>query len=166
VLEVTRQGDLLAMDLPANVAREEDDRAALARALRADPVDTRVSRGYHLAVFETEREVREVVPDLAAVKAFGGTGVIVSAPGDQADFVSRFFAPAAGVDEDPVCGSAHCLLTPYWAERLGKDSLRARQVSQRGGTLHCRWPLDGDSTRVAVAGEAVLVLEGRLFLPD
>jgi len=86
----------------------------------------------------------------------------VTAPGDRADFVSRFFTPAAGIPEDPVTGSAHCTLIPYWAQRLGKTVLSARQISQRGGDLACE--LKGD--RVAIGGRAVKVLEGHFLLPD
>src|SRR6185436_5536389 len=90
----------------------------------------------------------------------GVHAVIVTAPGDDADFVSRFFAPTVGVDEDPVTGSAHCTLIPYWAERLGKNELFARQVSRRGGELYCS--LHGD--RVKIGGEAVLYLKGEIVV--
>ena len=91
-----------------------------------------------------------------------GHGVIVTAPGKQVDFVSRFFAPQIGIDEDPVTGSAHCTLVPYWSARLGRTSLRARQVSARGGELLC----EDRGDRVVLAGHAVLYLEGSMHLPD
>jgi predicted PhzF superfamily epimerase YddE/YHI9 len=95
------------------------------------------------------------------VAAFDVTGVIATAPGDECDFVSRFFAPAFGIPEDPVTGSAHCTLVPYWAKRLGKTTLRARQISPRGGELFCE--LRGD--RVEIAGRAVKYLEGEIEVP-
>ncbi|MEX1162577.1 MAG: PhzF family phenazine biosynthesis protein [Nitriliruptor sp.] len=102
-------------------------------------------------------------PDLSAVTALGSTGLIVTAPGDgDTDLVSRYFAPAVGIDEDPVTGSAHCTLGPLWAERLGRDELTARQVSPRGGALRLR--VDGD--RVHVGGRAVTVIEGTVAAPD
>jgi len=115
-------------------------------------------------VFDGAAEVRALRPDLAAITRLDYFGVSVTAPGGGADqdvdFVSRYFAPARGVPEDPVTGSSHCRLVPYWADRLGRTELRARQVSPRGGELHCR--LDGD--RVHLAGDAVLVLTGTLHL--
>ena len=110
----------------------------------------------YLAVFASEAEVRALKPDFAALRTLDCLGIIATAPGDDCDFVSRFFAPAAGVDEDPVTGSAHCTLIPYWAARLGKTKLFARQVSPRGGELSCE--LAGD--RVRIGGTAVLYSKG------
>jgi predicted PhzF superfamily epimerase YddE/YHI9 len=111
-------------------------------------------------VFDTEAEVLALRPDFRAISALGVHAVIVTAPGDISDFVSRFFAPSVGVDEDPVTGSAHCTLIPYWAEQLGKTELYARQVSKRGGELFCM--LEGD--RVKIAGNAVLYLKGEIYV--
>ena len=113
-----------------------------------------------LALYPNEAEVRRLKPDFAGIVALGIHGVIVTAPGDDCDFVSRFFAPEAGIPEDPVTGSAHSRLVPFWARRLGKTELFARQVSPRGGELWCR--LDGD--RVILSGHAVLYLEGHIEL--
>ena len=107
-----------------------------------------------LAVFASEAEVRALEPDQALLARLDSRGVIATAPGEQHDFVSRFFAPRVGVPEDPVTGSAHCKLVPYWAQRLGKNRMNARQVSRRGGEL--RLALRGD--RVQMAGRAVLFL--------
>ena len=104
----------------------------------------------------SEEEVRALTPDMAGIVELGVHAVIVTAPARDVDFVSRFFAPAMGVPEDPVTGSAHCTLVPYWAERLGKTELKARQASRRGGELSCK--LAGD--RVVMAGDAVTYLEG------
>jgi predicted PhzF superfamily epimerase YddE/YHI9 len=111
-----------------------------------------------LALFESEAQVRALAPDMAALVETGIHGVIATAPGTDCDFVSRFFAPAAGVPEDPVTGSAHTRLTPFWAARLGKTSLHARQVSKRGGELRCT--LSGD--RVLMAGHVTPYLEGTI----
>ena len=112
-------------------------------------------------MYDSADDVAALAPDFAAVAALDRFAVIVTAPGsDGVDFVSRFFAPARGVDEDPVTGSAHCTLIPYWAERLGKTRLEARQLSRRGGALSCA--LHGD--RVTIAGRAVLYLEGTITI--
>jgi len=113
---------------------------------------------HYVAVFGTEIEVRALRPDFAALAELGDVRVIVTAPGSDCDFVSRFFAPGAGVPEDPVTGSAHCTLVPYWAAQLGKTALHARQVSARGGELWCE--LAGD--RVKIAGHAVLYMRGEI----
>ena len=110
----------------------------------------------YMALYDTAGEVEGLVPDMAALAKVDRFAVIVSAPGRDCDFVSRFFAPAKGVPEDPVTGSAHCTLVPYWSRRLGKRKLFARQVSRRGGELWC----EDRGERVAISGRAVLVLEG------
>jgi PhzF family phenazine biosynthesis protein len=157
-LTVTRDGDLLALDFPARPPQPLDMSDAVAAALGKRPTAFLAARDY-LAVFERAEDVAALQPDFAAVAALDRFAVIVTAPGtDGIDFVSRFFAPARGVDEDPVTGSAHCTLIPYWADRLGKTRLEARQLSRRGGALSCA--LHGD--RVTIAGRAVLYLEGRI----
>ncbi len=113
----------------------------------------------HLVVYGSAAEIAALTPDLAVLAKVDCWAVIVTAPGENGiDFVSRFFAPAQGIAEDPVTGSAHCTLAPYWAKRLGKTEFEARQLSRRGGVLSCA--LDGD--RVGIAGGAVLYLEGRI----
>ena len=112
-------------------------------------------------MFDTQASVKSFLPDLSYIKGLGGDGLIITAPGDTCDFVSRYFAPHQGVDEDPVTGSAHCTSVPYWAERLGKSKLHARQISKRSGDLFCE--LAGD--RVKIAGRAVLYMEGHIYLP-
>ena len=110
-------------------------------------------------MYDTAEDIKALTPDFAAIAKLDRFAVIVTAPGtDGIDFVSRFFAPARGVDEDPVTGSAHCTLIPYWADRLGQTRLEARQLSRRGGALSCA--LRGD--RVTIAGSAILYLEGRI----
>ncbi|MCP3055392.1 PhzF family phenazine biosynthesis protein [Aurantimonas marianensis] len=118
-----------------------------------------------LAVLDSAAEVEALAPDIRALGGLPPRNIIATAagaPGNAVDFVSRMFAPKAGIDEDPVTGSAHCTLVPYWAERLGKTDFTARQVSKRGGDLRCR--LDGET--VVVAGQGVLYLKGEIVLPD
>jgi PhzF family phenazine biosynthesis protein len=161
-LAVERDGDALAMDLPARPPSPVGDAiAAVAAALGQRPVATLAARDL-MAVFDREEQVRALAPDMAKVAALDTFAVIATAPGDDdgVDFVSRFFAPAKGVPEDPVTGSAHSTLVPYWAERLGKSRLRARQISRRGGDLDCE--LRGD--RVRLTGHAVLVKTGAVFV--
>jgi PhzF family phenazine biosynthesis protein len=163
-LTVTRTGDDLAMDLPARPARLVETPAALARALGAQPASTLRARDL-VAVFARAEEVRALAPDMAGIEALDGVfAVCATAPGTGADadvdFVSRFFAPAKGVAEDPVTGSSHATLVPYWAERLGKKALRARQVSARVGELSCG--LEGE--RVVLTGRAVVVVRGTMSI--
>jgi PhzF family phenazine biosynthesis protein len=155
-LTVSRQGELLAMDFPARRAAPCALPAALTAALGAEPVELLAGDRDWLAVFPSAEDVRALHPDFRALEKLGRT-LIVTAPGrDGIDFVSRFFGPTVGIDEDPVTGSAHCTLVPYWAERTGRTRLEARQLSARGGALSCE--LAGD--RVVLAGRAVLYLEG------
>jgi PhzF family phenazine biosynthesis protein len=159
-LTVTREGELMVMDFPARPASETSAPDGLADALGGKPQDVLNSNDL-LCVYGTEAEVLALRPDFKAIIDLGLLrGVIVTAQGDTSDFVSRFFAPAVGVDEDPVTGSAHCTLIPYWAKRLGKNELYARQVSKRGGELFCE--LRGD--RVKIAGDAVLYLKGEIYV--
>jgi PhzF family phenazine biosynthesis protein len=158
-LEVTRDGELLAMDLPSWPPEEKSADPRVLAALGAWPTESFVARGRTLAVYDRAEDVAALRPDFAAMRRIEGAGAIATAPGrDGVDFVSRYFAPNYGVDEDPVTGSAHCVLTPYWAARLSKEQLTARQISARGGELTCT--LRGD--RVTISGHAVLYLEGAI----
>ncbi|MFI4948571.1 MAG: PhzF family phenazine biosynthesis protein [Alphaproteobacteria bacterium] len=159
-LTVARDGDLLALDFPARPPASCVMSEALVAGLGRRPAALLAARDY-LAVFDRADDVAGLVPDFAALAALDRFAVIVTAPGTGGvDFVSRFFAPARGVDEDPVTGSAHCTLIPYWAQRLGKSRLEARQLSRRGGALSCA--LTGD--RVTIAGRASPYLEGTITL--
>ena len=158
-LTVTRADDLLTLDFPARPAAACSTPAALREGLGLSPTTTAKARDY-VAVFDSERAVRELRPDMAALMQLDCLGIIATAPGDDCDFVSRFFAPRAGVPEDPVTGSAHCTLIPYWAERLGRPRLRALQVSQRGGELFC----EHRGERVGIAGRAVTYSSGFLYV--
>jgi len=159
LLAVSRRQDWLEMDFPARPAAPAEAPAGLVQALGCRPREIWKARDY-MAVCETEDEVRGLTPDMAALAQVDMFAVIVTAPGRDVDFVSRFFAPAAGVAEDPVTGSAHCTLAPYWAARLGKRCLKARQLSRRGGELICELR----DERVIMRGQAVRYLEGFIYL--
>ena len=156
-LEVSRRGEGMAMDFPALAAPPVATPADLAVGLGAEPVAAFADMDY-LALFETEAEVRAIEPDLPALARLDRRGVIASAPGESVDFVSRFFSPRLGVPEDPVTGSAHCMLAPFWAERLGKTTLLAHQVSARGGIVRCSVA----GARVLLSGRVVQYLEGTI----
>ncbi len=158
-LVVTREADLYALDFPARPPSETKFDDNLFEALGAKPKQVLGARDY-LCIFDTEAEVRAVKPSMEKLAAIDRFATIVTAPGTDCDFVSRFFAPAKGVPEDPVTGSAHCTLIPYWAERLGKTKLFARQISQRGGELWC----EHRGARVTIAGRAVKYLEGTIVV--
>jgi predicted PhzF superfamily epimerase YddE/YHI9 len=145
------------MDFPARPGRPIEITGDMIGALGARPSEAYLARDL-LAVFSAEAEIAALKPNLELITALDAFAVIASAKGDQVDFVSRFFAPRAGIAEDPVTGSAHCTLIPYWAGRLGKDVLAARQLSARGGELTCE--MKGD--RVVIAGEAVEFLRGEI----
>jgi PhzF family phenazine biosynthesis protein len=160
-LGVVAEGSRLALDFPSRPPRPSEHQAGpLAEALGHVPSEVLSARDL-MAVYEREEDVRGLVPDMRKVATFDVTGVIATAPGHECDFVSRFFAPAVGIPEDPVTGSAHCTLVPYWARRLGKTTLRAQQISPRGGELFCE--LRGD--RVEISGRAVKYLEGTIEVP-
>jgi PhzF family phenazine biosynthesis protein len=161
VLTCTQNGNFIELDFPATPPNAVAIPFALSEALGAEPSHVGKSCFDYLAVFDSAEAVRSLKPDFRKLEKIPVRGVIVTAPADdpQFDFVSRFFAPALGVDEDPVCGSAHCCLTPYWAERLKKSELMAHQVSARGGVL--RLKLNGD--RVILGGQAVTVWKGELL---
>lgn len=154
-LIVEREGDLYALDFPSRAPGEVAVDPGLVDALGAKPKSILGARDY-LCVYETQEEVLALKPNMDKLAATDRFAVIVTAPGKDCDFVSRFFAPAKGVPEDPVTGSAHCTLIPYWSKRLGKTTLHARQVSKRGGELFC----EDRGERVTIAGKAVKFLEG------
>lgn len=159
-LTVEKKAEKYVLDFPSRPGVTAEAPAGLIDALGgATPKEIYKSRDYML-VYETEADVLAIKPDFSALMKIDTHAVIVTAKGDSSDFVSRFFAPEVGVPEDPVTGSAHCTLIPYWAERLGKNDLFARQVSQRGGELFCE--LVGD--RVKIGGDAVLYLKGEIYV--
>jgi PhzF family phenazine biosynthesis protein len=156
-LHVERRDKRLVLDFPLNEVGPQQVSGELTSALGAEPLEVYSGRQW-LIRYSDEATVRELRPNFAWLEATGVHGFIVTAPGDTCDFVSRYFAPKVGVPEDPVTGSAHTYLVPYWAKRLGKSQFTARQISARGGELWCE--LAGD--RVRIAGEARLYLEGKV----
>ena len=156
-LTVKRDGELLRMNFPAWEPSRVDQSELVTRGLGEKPEELYRTRDY-LAVYESEEDILAIEPDFRLLGKLDCTGIIVTAPGREADFVSRFFAPAEGIDEDPVTGSAHCTLVPYWAQRLKKNSLHARQLSARRGELFCRYLGD----RVEISGQAVPFMKGTI----
>jgi predicted PhzF superfamily epimerase YddE/YHI9 len=156
-LHVFKDRGRIALDFPSNPPIPCDPPPGLAEALGKAPGGTLRADAY-FCVYETEADVRALAPDMAGLNRLDRNAVIVTAPGTDVDFVSRFFAPKLGVPEDPVTGSAHCKLVPYWAQRLGKNTLRARQVSARGGELWC----EARGERAIIAGSAAPYLEGTI----
>lgn len=161
-LTVARREGLLEMDFPLRAPYPRTPPAGLSDALGLNPKEVFNSEEDLLVVLENEKSVRALRPRMGHLERLDCRGVIVTAPGDSCDFVSRYFAPQVGIAEDPVTGSAHCVLVPYWAQVLGKKTFHAFQVSQRGGELFCR--LSGD--RVMIAGKAVLYMKGEIRLRD
>ena len=159
-LTVTREKDLYGLDFPSRYPPESAEDPVLFEALSARPAAFHRT-GDCFCVFETEDQVRALAPDMSKLARVDCRGVIVTAPGKDCDFVSRFFAPRAGIPEDPVTGSAHTNLIPYWSRRLGKKKLLARQISRRGGELWC----EDRGPRVGIGGRAVKYLEGQITVP-
>ncbi|MQP65407.1 PhzF family phenazine biosynthesis isomerase [Niveispirillum sp. SYP-B3756] len=158
-LRVTRQGERFSLDFPARPGVAAEVPADVLAALGAAPPPAAFAARDLMLVYDRAEQVAAVKPDFATL-ARTGRKIIITAPGDDVDFVSRFFAPSVGIAEDPVTGSAHCTLIPYWADRLGKPELTARQISARGGQLWCRM----EGQRVQIAGHAVLYLEGNIHV--
>ncbi len=161
-LTVTRAGDRLQMDFPRHALVPVEAPPALIAGLRVPPREVYFvseSPNYY-AVYDTEAEVRIITPDFATLCQLSSLGVVVTAPSTDCDFVSRYFAPNLGIPEDPATGSTHCALAPYWAGRLGKTELFARQVSTRGGELFCTVT----DSRVLISGQAVTYLRGEMVV--
>ncbi len=159
-LRVERRDGLLVMDFPAFDAAPVETPDALVKGLGKRPSATMLGRDY-LAVFDSEADIAGLLPDFAALNRLDCLGIIVTAPGAACDFVSRFFAPRAGILEDPVTGSAHTILVPYWAKRLKKNVLHAFQISARRGELFCEYK----GPRVDIGGRAVTYMTGTIEVP-
>ncbi|GAB4570998.1 MAG: PhzF family phenazine biosynthesis protein [Rhodothalassiaceae bacterium] len=162
VLVVTREGSRLSMDFPARRPKAEPAPGGIAEAMGAEPLEMHCGGRDWLLLYPDRESVLALRPDFRALEAEGRHGFIATAPGEDCDFVSRCFYPAFGVDEDPVTGSAHCVSGPFWAERLGKSMLFARQLSARGGEL---W-LSVAENRVLIAGHCVEVIAGEMTVPE
>jgi PhzF family phenazine biosynthesis protein len=160
-LTVAREGDRYVLDFPSRPPAECADDTVLFEALGTRPAAF-LRTGDCFCVYQTEDQIRSLEPDMSKLASVDCRGVIVTAPGEDCDFVSRFFAPRAGIPEDPVTGSAHTTLIPYWSRKLGKKVLFARQISQRGGELWC----EDRGARVGIGGRAVKYLEGQITIPS
>jgi PhzF family phenazine biosynthesis protein len=158
ILKVEKQGDLLELDFPMDKLTPSETPQALIEALGATPKETIKGLTDYMLVFENEDQIKSFKPDLRKIASVKCRGIMVTAKGDEVDFVSRFFGPASGVDEDPVTGSAHTSLTPYWAKVLNKTTLSAKQISSRGGELRCTLVDD----RVKIAGNVAPYLVGEI----
>ena len=150
---------VLVLDFPSRPVSQANAPDGLIEAIGKQPKEVLKARDYFL-VYENEQEILDIAPNFSKLLEIDAHGFIVTAKGESSDFVSRFFAPEVGVFEDPVTGSSHCNLIPYWAEKLGKTEMFARQISERGGELFCE--LDGN--RVKIGGNAVLYLKGEITI--
>jgi PhzF family phenazine biosynthesis protein len=155
-LKVTRKGDTLVLNFPADRFSETDISEEIVKGMGRRPEKIFRGKSDFMFVYNSQKEVESISPDFALIAKASARGIIVTAPGDNCDFVSRFFAPQSGINEDPVTGSAHTTLIPYWSEALGKTELTAKQISKRGGTLYC--VNHGD--RVEIGGKARTYLKG------
>ena len=158
ILKVEKQGDLLELDFPADKLQPAETPQALIEALGATPKETLKGLTDYMLIFDNEAQIKAFEPDFRKIASVKCRGIIVTAKGDEVDFVSRFFGPQSGIDEDPVTGSAHTTLTPYWAKVLNKTILSAKQVSPRGGELMCTLVSD----RVKIAGKVTPYLVGEI----
>lgn len=159
-LFIERKGDLLSLNFPSNMPRPTEIPKELYECFGRTPVEVLTTDFFLFVVFDSEEFIKTYEPKFDLIKKIHGDSVIITARGNDVDFVSRMFAPNSGIDEDPVTGSAHTVLTPYWSQKLGKKKLTARQISKRGGDLLCE-DLD---TRIKISGEAVLYLMGNIYL--
>ena len=155
-LIVTQNGNLLTLDFPSDTFIKVDNNDEINQAANTCSEEIYKGKDDYLVILESEEELKRLTPDFEEVSKLNARGLIVSAPSNTVDFVSRCFFPQLGVNEDPVTGSAHTLLMPYWSNRLGSNKLTANQVSQRGGALHCEYK----GARTLISGEAVVFLTG------
>ena len=155
-LIVTQSGNLLTLDFPSDTLKQVDMSDEINQAANTCSQEVYKGRDDYLVILESEEELKSLTPNFKKISKLDARGLIVSAPSNTVDFVSRCFFPQLGVNEDPVTGSAHTLLMPYWSNRLGRNKLSANQVSQRGGVLHCEYK----GARTLISGEAIIFLTG------
>ncbi len=158
VLKVKKEGELIVLDFPTSEVKEAELPANIVKAFGIKPQKSFKGREDLMFVFEDQEAIEKLKPDFHFLKTLEMRGTISTAPSEKFDFVSRFFAPREGIDEDPVTGSAHTMLIPYWAERLGKKEMVAKQISKRGGVLHCKYL----GERVEIGGKAITYLMGEI----
>ena len=160
LLRASKDADIIYLDFPLDTPRQLQNVNFVADCLGAEPSVLFKGKFDLMAVLEDKQTLLDLEPDFAAIAELKSRGLIVTAPGDDIDFASRFFAPGIGIDEDPVTGSAHTLLAPYWSGRLGKLEMVAEQLSPRGGILYCKL----SSNRVLIGGQARAYLKGRISI--
>ena len=160
VLKITKVEDGLCLNFPSDQPVTIKTDPLFLEILGTEPLMLLRGKDDYLAVFENQKQIKNMQPNFSLLKKLDARGLVISAPGDEVDFVSRCFYPEAGIEEDPVTGSAHTMLTPYWASQLSKDELEAHQLSKRGGKLNCRLQND----RVYISGGSVIYFEGAILI--
>lgn len=158
ILKVTKKNNLLVLDFPKDSLSKYNEFSLIEEIINTNPLELYKGRDDVLAIVESEDSVRNLDINFELLNKINARGLIVSARGTKSDFVSRFFAPSAGVNEDPVTGSAHTTLIPYWSNKLGKTSMHAEQLSERGGVLYC----EDKNDRVLIGGNAIEYLKGEI----
>ena len=159
-LTVTKNGDFLTLDFPKDNLQKVDDLAIFEKCFANHPIEAYQGKTDYLLIFENEHQIQNIEPNIPEIAKIDARGIIVSSISENFDFVSRFFGPNCGVNEDPVTGSAHTTLTPFWAEKLGKTKLTAKQISKRGGVLECELKND----RILIGGKCKAYLKGEIFI--
>ena len=160
ILNVTKNAEDICLNFPADDPERQEMDALFAEALGKSPIEILRGTDDFLAVFETEQQIQTMNPDFTKLAKINSRGVVISAPGNDVDFVSRCFFTQTGVDEDPVTGSAHTMLIPYWAKQLDKIEFKAHQLSARGGVLDCKLI----NNRVLISGKSVIYFEGMISI--
>ena len=160
VLKITQVEGGLCLNFPSDLPVTIKSDPLFLEILSIEPLVLLRGKDDYLAVFKNQKQIENMQPNFSLLKKVDGRGLVISAPGDEVDFVSRCFYPEAGIEEDPVTGSAHTMLTPYWANQLNKDELEAHQLSKRGGRLNCRLAND----RVYISGSSVIFFEGAISI--
>ena len=158
-LYVSKKGDIFELDFPTDILEEADFPAELTKALNVHPLKWLSGKTDLLLEYQNEEQIKAIEPNFEAMKRANVRGIIVTAPGNEVDFVSRFFAPGEGINEDPVTGSAHTTLIPFWYEKLGKQKMIAKQLSERGGKIYCEYA----GNRVKIGGKAIHYLTGTIY---
>ena len=159
-LTVNKNGDFLTLDFPKDNLKKVEDLAIFEKCFVYQPIEAYQGKTDYLLIFENEHQIQNIEPNIPEIAKINARGIIVSSKSENYDFVSRFFGPNCGVNEDPVTGSAHTTLTPFWAEKLGKNKLIAKQISKRGGVLECELKND----RVLISGKCKTYLKGEIFI--
>lgn len=159
-LTVTKNGDLLTLDFPKDTLQKVENLSLFEKCFAFQPIEVYKGKTDYLLIFENENQIQNIEPNIFEISKIASRGIIVSAKSENYDFVSRFFGPNCGVNEDPVTGSAHTSLTPFWAEKLGKTRLTAKQISKRGGVLECELQDD----RILISGKCKTYLKGEILI--